>query len=74
MANTSIGRVRVGQRQSTTITTPNWAVKTNIALADITDVSTENVENGFALIYNSVTNQYEMKAVTEFPNISGGTF
>jgi hypothetical protein len=74
MANTTIGRVRIGQRQSTTITSPNWAVKTNVALADITDVSTANVEDGFALIYNSVTNRYEMQPVTELPNISGGTF
>jgi hypothetical protein len=73
-ANTTIGRVRIGQRQSTTIASPNWAVKTNIALADITDVSTANVESGFALIYNSVTDKYEMKPVTEFPNIIGGTF
>lgn len=73
-ANTTIGRVRIGQRQSTTITSPNWSVKNNIALADIVDVSTANVEDGFALIYNSVTDRYEMHPVTEFPNISGGTF
>jgi hypothetical protein len=74
MANTTIGRVTVGQRQSTTITSPNWPVSLNVALADITDVSTANVENGHALIYNSVTEKYEMKAFTEFPNIFGGTF
>ena len=74
MANTSIGRVTVGQRQSTTITSPNWPVTLNVALADITDVSTANVESGFALIYNSVTEKYEMKAVTELPTVSGGTF
>jgi hypothetical protein len=73
-ANTTIGRVRIGQRQSTTIASPNWAVKTNVALADIVDVSTANVEDGFALIYNSVTDRYEMQPVTEFPNISGGIF
>ena len=73
-ANTTIGRVRIGQRQSTTIASPNWAVKSNIVLSDIVDVSTANVENGYALIYNSVTDKYEMQPVTEFPNISGGIF
>ena len=73
-ANTTIGRVRIGQRQSTTIASPNWAVKSNIALEDLNNVSTANVEDGFALIYNSVTDRYEMQPVTEYPNISGGTF
>jgi len=73
-ANTTIGRVRIGQRQSTTIASPNFAVKTNIALADITDVSTENVENGYVLVYNSVTDKYEMQQVLEINNLSGGRF
>jgi hypothetical protein len=73
-ANTTIGRVRIGQRQSTTIASPNWAVKANIALADITDVSTENVENGYVLVYNSVTDKYEMQQVLEINNLSGGIF
>jgi hypothetical protein len=73
-ANTTIGRVRIGQRQSTTIASPNFAVKTNIALADITDVSTANVENGYVLVYNSVTDKYEMQQVLELNNLSGGIF
>jgi len=73
-ANTTIGRVRIGQRQSTTIASPNWAVKSNIVLSDIVDVSTANVENGYALIYNSVTDKYEMQQVLELTNVSGGTF
>ena len=73
-ANTTIGRVRIGQRQSTTIASPNFAIKTNIALADITDVSTENVENGYVLVYNSVTDKYEMQQVLEINNLSGGRF
>ncbi len=73
-ANTTIGRVRIGQRQSTTIASPNWAVKSNISLSDITDVSTANVENGYVLVYNSVTDKYEMQQVLELNTVSGGTF
>lgn len=73
-ANTTIGRVRIGQRQSTTIASPNWAVKSNISLSDITDVSTTNVENGYALVYNSITDRYEMQQVLELNTVSGGTF
>ena len=72
MANITIGRVRIGQKPI--IATPNYAVKTNIALADITDVSTANVENGYVLVYNSVTNKYEMQQVLEINNLSGGRF
>jgi hypothetical protein len=73
-ANTTIGRVRIGQRQSTTIASPNWAVKSNLALGDLNNVSTANVENGYALIYNSVTDRYEMQQVLELNTVSGGTF
>jgi hypothetical protein len=72
MANITIGRVRIGQKPI--IATPNWAVKSNIVLSDITNVSTANVENGYALIYNSVTDKYEMQQVLELTNITGGTF
>jgi hypothetical protein len=70
----TIGTVKVGQTQATLITSPNHGVRPNIALDDLNNVSTTNVENGYALIYNSVTNRYEMRPVTEFPNIAGGTF
>ena len=73
-ANTTIGRVRIGQRQSTTIASPNWAVKSNISLSDITDVSTANVENGYVLVYNSITDKYEMQQVLDLNNVSGGIF
>jgi hypothetical protein len=70
----TIGTVKVGQTQATLITSPNHGVRPNIALGDLTNVSTANVENGYALIYNSVTDRYQMQPVTEFPNIAGGTF
>jgi hypothetical protein len=61
-ANTTIGRVRIGQRQSTTIASPNWAVKSNLALGDLNNVSTANVENGYA----SYVTFNDLKLPTEF--------
>ena len=72
----TIGSVKVGQTQPTLISNPNHTVKTNIAMADITDVSTANLENGFTLIYNSVTEKYEVSSIKNLAptNITGGLF
>ena len=74
MANTSIGRVRVGQQRPTLITNPNLEVKTNVAMSDIVDVSTANVQNGYALTFNSTTQTYEFTDVGTPLHIRGGTF
>ena len=70
----TIGTVKVGQTQATLITSPNHGVRPNIALGDLNNVSTANVENGYALIYNSVTDRYEMQQVLELNTVTGGTF
>ena len=74
MANTYIGRVRIGQQKPTLITNPNLEVKTNVAMSDITDVSTANVQNDFVLTFNSATEKYEFKDVSIPNRIQGGTF
>lgn len=70
----TIGTVRVGQTQATLITSPNHGVNPNIALEDLNNVSTTNVENGYVLVYNSITDKYEMQQVLELNNVSGGIF
>jgi len=65
----------VRQQSRSTIVAQNFAPKPNIALAEISDVSTVGVENGDALVFNSVTNKYEAKTITAtVTEIIGGTF
>ena len=65
----------VRQQSRSTIVAQNFAPKPNIALAEISDVSTTGVEDGDALVFNSVTNKYEAKTITAtVTEIIGGTF
>lgn len=72
-ANTSIGRIRVGQQKPTVIVDPNQEIKVNISLSEITDVSTVGVQNDYVLTYNSTTNKYEFKDMS-LSNLRGGIF
>jgi hypothetical protein len=84
----SIGKVTINQNRNTTvkiktggqtsIVNPNYAVSVNISMADIKDVSTANLENGYVITYNSITNKYETKPIesanVSVPFIIGGIF
>ena len=70
-----LGRITVFQPNRTTITSPNYKPKPNVTLAEINDVSTEGVQDGFSLVYSSANNRYETKvAVTVLAALDGGTF
>ena len=70
-----LGKVTVFQPNRTTITSPNYKPKPNVSLAEINDVSTEGVENGFSLVYSSANNRFEMKvATTVLASLDGGLF
>jgi len=70
-----LGKVTVFQPNRTTITSPNYKPKPNVALAEINDVSTLDVQDGFSLVYSSANNRYEMKiATTVLEKLDGGTF
>lgn len=73
-ANNSIGRIKIGQQRPTIITNPNKEVNANIYMDDIVDVSTTNVQNGYVLAYNSLTELYEFKDIAIDQNIRGGIF
>ncbi len=65
----------VRQQSRSTIVAQNFAPKPNIALAEISDVSTVGVENGDALVFNSVTNRFEANTITAtVTEVFGGTF
>ena len=70
-----LGKVTVFQPNRTTVVSPNYKPKPNVALAEINDVSTEGVQDGYSLVYSSANNRYETKvAVTVLATLDGGTF
>ena len=72
---TTIGRVKVTQSTRSTIVAQNFAPKPDVSLAQLNDVSTEGVQNGQALIYNSATGKYEANNVTaSVVAVNGGSF
>jgi hypothetical protein len=74
----AIGQVKVSQSVRSTIVAQNFAPKPNVKLNEIGDVSTVGVQDGFGLIFNSATNKYEAKALSNVSatvtQITGGTF
>ena len=70
-----LGKVTVFQPNRTTVVSPKYKPKPNVALSEINDVSTENVQDGFSLVYSSANSRYEMKiATTVLEKVDGGYF
>jgi hypothetical protein len=72
-----IGKVVINQPNRTTITSPNYRPKPNVAFAEINDVSTEGLEDGFTIIFSAANNRYETKSaanLTASISIFGGYF
>lgn len=71
----SIGRATIKSSPKTAIAADTFAPKPNIALAEISDVSTTGVQDGDAIVFNSATNKYETKTVTAtVTEVIGGFF
>jgi hypothetical protein len=70
-----IGKVVINQPNRTTITSPNYRPKPNVALAEINDVSTVGVQDGYSLVYNSANTRFEMRIATSvLEKLDGGLF
>jgi len=70
-----LGTVTVFQPNRTTLVSPNYKPKPNVSLAEINDVSTEGVQDGFSLVFDSANNRFETKiATTVLGTIDGGSF
>ena len=70
-----LGKVTVFQPNRTTLVSPNYKPKPNVSLAEINDVSTEGVQDGYSLVFDSANNRIETKiATTVLGNIDGGLF
>ena len=76
--NTSgVGKATIRQTSRSTIASQNFAPKPNVSLSEISGVSTANVQNGYALVYNSSTGLFEAEAIeaaTTVTQITGGFF
>jgi len=71
----NLGKVTVFQPNRTTLVSPNYKPKPNVTLSEINDVSTEGVQDGFSLVFNSANNRYETKiATTVLSELDGGLF
>lgn len=74
----NIGTVSVKGTVPTAVANPNYTPSVEISTQNITNFSTDNVENGYTFIYNSVTQKYEASPINiadvNITLISGGTF
>lgn len=72
-----IGRVVINQPNRTTITSPNYRPKPNVAFSEINDVSTEGLQDGYTIIYSAANSKFETKSaanLTASISIFGGYF
>jgi hypothetical protein len=70
-----LGKVTVFQPNRTTVVSPKYNPKPNVALNEINDVSTDGVQDGFSLVYSSANNRFETKIATSvLDELDGGTF
>ena len=72
-----IGRVVINQPNRTTITSPNYRPKPNVAMAEINDVSVDGLQDGYTIIFSAANNRYETKSaanLTASISLFGGYF
>ena len=72
-----IGKVIISQPNRTTITSPNYRPKPNVSFAEINDVSTVGLEDGFTIIFSAANNKFETKSAANLSvstAIFGGYF
>jgi hypothetical protein len=75
----NIGKVTVGNKTQTTIASPSPTLnKKELGVSDLIDVNDVVVEDGYILIYNSVTQKYDTAPITAadvvIAHIYGGSF
>jgi hypothetical protein len=75
LSQEGLGKVTVFQPNQTTVVSPKYNPKPNVALNEINDVDTEGVQDGFSLVYSSANNRFETKIATSvLDQLDGGTF
>jgi hypothetical protein len=78
LLSVGMGKVVVTQPNRTTVTSPNYRPKPNVAFAEINDVDTTGLQDGFTIIYSSANSKFETKSSANLQgtvtNVDGGTF
>jgi hypothetical protein len=73
-----IGKVVISQPNRTTITSPNYRPKPNVAFGEINDVSTLGLEDGYTIIYSAANSKFETKSsanlIASITSVFGGFF
>ena len=73
-----IGKIVITQPNRTTITSPNYRPKPNVAFAEINDVDTTGLQDNFTIIYSAANSRYEVKSAANLQasvtNVIGGFF
>ncbi len=73
-----IGKVVISQPNRTTITSPNYRPKPNVAFAEINDVDTTGLQDNYTIIYSAANGKYEVKSAANLEatvtNVVGGFF
>ena len=78
LRNTTLGTITVQQPNRTTLAASDFKPKPNVSLAEINDVSTEGLEDGFTIIYNAANSKFETissaNLTASITSVFGGTF
>lgn len=73
-----IGKIVISQPNRTTITSPNYRPKPNVAFAEINDVDTTGLQDNYTIIYSAANSRYEVKSAANLQasvtNVIGGFF
>ena len=74
----SIGRAVIKSSPKTAIALDTFAPKPNVSINEVNGISTTGVENGFTLVFNSTTDNFEAQPLSnvaiDITQINGATF
>jgi hypothetical protein len=74
----TISRAVIKSSPKTAIAADSFAPKPNVSIDEVRGISTTGVENGFTLIFNSTTSNFEAQPTSnvaiDIRQITGGTF
>lgn len=72
----SIGRATVKSSPKTTIAADTFEPKPNVSMNEINDVSLSDLQNGYTLVFNAATNNFESQPFSNvaITQITGGFF
>jgi len=78
LSEKGVGKIVISQPNRTTITSPNYRPKPNVAFAEINDVDTTGLQDGYTIIYSAANSKFETKSSSNLSatvtNVDGGTF